>query len=97
MEEKIYISNLFDIYDSLFTKIQKEYFKLYYFENLTLEEIAENYNISRSAVFKSINHTVNKLKEYEEIFKLNEKSEIIKKLLESNDIVYIKKELEKII
>ena len=54
MEENIYITQLFDYYGKLLTDKQKEYFLDYYIENLSLSEIAENYSVSRNAVFKQI-------------------------------------------
>ena len=60
---------LFDYYGELFTDKQKEYFIDYYFNNLTLQEIAENNNISRNAVHKILKDMIKKLDYYEE--KLN--------------------------
>ena len=39
---------LFDFYGELLTDRQKEFYDLYYNEDLSLSEIAENYGISRS-------------------------------------------------
>ena len=45
LDEQMYISELYDYYQSLLTDKQKEYFEDYYFENLTIQEIAdENLN-----------------------------------------------------
>ena len=41
---------LFDLYGELLTERQKEFFDLYYNEDLSLAEIAENYGISRQGV-----------------------------------------------
>ena len=41
---------LFDFYGELLTERQKEFFDLYYNEDLCLAEIAENYGISRQGV-----------------------------------------------
>ena len=41
---------LFDFYGDLLTDRQKEFFDLYYNEDLSLAEIAENYGISRQGV-----------------------------------------------
>ena len=66
MEEIIYYTNLFDYYEELLTPTQREYFKSYYFENLSLSEISENYNISRNAASKTIKDVKDKLDYYEE-------------------------------
>ncbi len=41
---------LFDFYGELLTERQKEFYELYYDEDLSLSEIAENYGISRQGV-----------------------------------------------
>ena len=41
---------LFDFYGELLTERQKEFYQLYYDEDLSLGEIAENYGISRQGV-----------------------------------------------
>lgn len=69
LEKRDYYCTLFDIYGKLFTDKQQTYFKDYYFEDLSLSEIAENYGISRSAVFDVISKMQSQLEEYE--IKLN--------------------------
>ena len=41
---------LFDFYGDVLTERQKEFYDLYYNEDLSLGEIAENYNITRQGV-----------------------------------------------
>ena len=41
---------LFDFYGEVLTERQKEFYDLYYNEDLSLAEIAENYGISRQGV-----------------------------------------------
>lgn len=77
---------LYDYYGELLTDKQKLYFEDYYFSNLSLQEIAENNNISRNAVHKSLKDIVNKLNYYEDKLKLYEKGKEINKLIENIDI-----------
>lgn len=66
MEDNVYFTSLFDIYGILLTEKQQEYFKLYYFEDLLLDEISENFNISKNAVSKEIKRAKKMLDYYEE-------------------------------
>ena len=81
MDKVIYLTNLFDYYGELLTNKQQAYFKDYYFDNLTLSEIAENENISRNAVHKQIKDAENKLKHYENIIKQYQNSLKIKEII----------------
>ena len=55
MEEyDLYIISLYDTYNSLLTDKQKLYFEDYYFNNLSLSEMSENYEVSRNAIHKQI-------------------------------------------
>lgn len=74
---------LFDYYGELFTEKQKDYFKDYYFNNLTLQEIADNNNVSRNAVHKNIKEILSKLDYYEEKLKLYSNKNKIEKLIEN--------------
>jgi len=76
---------LFDYYGELFTDKQKEYFMDYYFNNLTLQEIADNNNISRNAVHKSIKDITEKLDYYESKLNLYDNKKRIEKLIENID------------
>ena len=93
---EIYYSSLFDYYGDLFTDKQKEYFIDYYFNNLTLQEIADNNNVSRNAVHKSIKDITEKLEYYESKLNLYSNSKKIKILLENVDSK-IKEQIEELI
>ena len=67
MEEVLYFNELYDLYSGLLTDKQREYFEDYYFNNLSFSEMAENYEVSRNAIFKQIHIVTDKLKEYESV------------------------------
>ena len=77
----IELTILYDYYGELLTSKQQMYFEDYYFNNLSLQEIAENYNISRNAVYNSLKEIEKKLIHYESDLKLYEKSKIIDALI----------------
>lgn len=92
----IYYVELFDYYGDLFTDKQKEYFIDYYFNNLTLQEIADNNDVSRNAVHKNIKELKEKLDYYEEKLNLYKNRKKIEKILEKVD-KKIKEEIEELI
>ncbi len=85
MDNQVLLNILYDYYGELLTDKQKNYFKDYYFDNLTLSEISENYNISRNAIHKSLKEIEEKLLYYEEKLKLYEKNIKIKKIIANLD------------
>lgn len=89
-------SILFDYYGELFTDKQKEYFTDYYFNNLTLQEIADNNNVSKNAVHKNIKDIVQKLDYYESVLNLNSNRKKIEELIKDID-VNIKEKIEELI
>lgn len=86
MENSIYLSSLYDIYGKLLTDTQKNYFEDYYFNNYSLSEISENYNITRNAVHKSLKEAEKNLKNFEEKLGYLEKLKKIKALDIHDDI-----------
>lgn len=83
MDKYIYLNNLYDYYKELFTEKQRNYFEDYYFDNLSLSEVAENENVSRNAIHNQLKIMEKKLYEYEEKLKLYEKKSKITKILEN--------------
>ena len=57
---------LYDFYGDMLTDRQKEFYDLYYNEDLSLAEIAENYNITRQGVRDVIVRAEGILEELEE-------------------------------
>ena len=72
----------YDYYGELLTDKQKAYFEDYYFNNLTLSEISEDNDVSRSSVQKQLKDIEEKLINYEEKLKLINRNQKIEKLLE---------------
>lgn len=90
MEDFVYYDQLFNIYGSLLNESNRKYYRLYYEENFTLQEIADLENVSKSYVGNIISKTSKKLKEYEnELHILRDRNELIK-ILSINDILEIK-------
>ena len=58
---------LFDFYGELLTDRQKEFFDLYYNEDLSLAEIAENAGISRQGVHDAISRSEALLASFERV------------------------------
>ncbi|MBR6950012.1 MAG: hypothetical protein IKH54_07505 [Bacilli bacterium] len=97
MEDFIYYNELYDLYSSLLTDKQRQYFEDYYFHNLSFSEMGENYNVSRNAIFKQLKITKEKLDEFESNLKLLQKKNKLVTIIEKIDNQKIKKELEELI
>ncbi len=70
IEKNVYLNTLFDFYQELLTSKQRKYLELYYSEDLSLGEIALEFNVSRQAVFNNIKKTTILLENYEKKLKL---------------------------
>ena len=86
MKERLYLISLYDLYGNLLTEKQQLYFEEYYFNNLSLSELSELYEISRSAVSKTLNEVTTKLNNYEEKLKLYNKTQKIIKLVKDERV-----------
>ena len=58
-------SNLFFYYKNLFSRKQKIYLELYFEEDYSFSEIAEEYGVTRQAVFDNIKRGMKQLDDYE--------------------------------
>lgn len=65
MEKFVVITYLFDFYQDLLTDKQKDLLREYYFEDLSLGELAEQHDISRQSAFDTIKKAEQKLLDYE--------------------------------
>ena len=84
MDKHLRLNMLYDYYKDLFTDKQKLYFEEYYYSNLSLSEIAENYDVSRNAVYHQLKIVEDRLEEFESILGLKEKKDKVIELLTNN-------------
>ncbi len=91
MEETLYLTSLYEYYKELLTDTEKAYFEDYYFENLTMEEIADNKNVSKNAISKTLKEVKNKLNDYESKLKLKSNYDSIKKVLSVEEFSKVEK------
>ena len=85
IEDNLEKVKLIDTYGNLLTTKQLSIMKDYYFDNLTLAEIGDNYGISRQAVNDCITKSLSALHEFEGKLQVCHKSE--KLLIELNDLL----------
>src|SRR5690606_1157852 len=65
LEKTTRINLLYDYYQNLLTEKQRNYIELYYHEDFSLAEIAEQFKVTRQAVFEQIKRAEQLLEEYE--------------------------------
>lgn len=87
LEKAIILSNLFDIYGTLLTPRQREMFKCYYFDDISLNEIAQINGITKQAVKDCLDKAENLLLDYENKLKIAQKLSMQDKILDSNPSV----------
>ncbi|HDR7322515.1 TPA: putative DNA-binding protein [Bacillus toyonensis] len=84
LEKTTRMNHLFDFYQSLLTQKQRSYMSLYYLDDLSLGEIAEEFDVSRQAVYDNIKRTEAMLEEYEDklvlLQKFQERQRLVAKL-----------------
>ena len=89
-----YLNGLYDSYKELLTAKQQECFELYFFEDYSLAEIADELNVSRNAIHNNLKKSISKLEEFEKKLKLYEKRIEIIKILNQDELT--KLDIEKI-
>lgn len=93
MKKVVYYNQLFDAYKKLLKEEEQQIFADYYEEDLSMQEIADNISISKSAVGKKIKNIEQKLDTYEQKLKMVEKNQILENLLEEKDLDKIKEKI----
>ena len=101
MEKSIEVSMLLELYGKLLTNTQADTVDLYYNQNLSLGEIAEELNITRQGVRKNLVYAEKKLFDSEEklgfLKQKLENDEIIKEVIKSLDDDVLKDKLSKLL
>lgn len=77
LEKTLRMNRLFSFYSPLLTPKQQEYMRLYYGDDYSLGEIADDFSVSRQAVYDNIKRSEVILQDYEN--KLNLVEEFDKK------------------
>ena len=89
LDKKQRVNLLMDCYLDLLTDKQKDYLNLYYGEDLSLSEIAEELDVSRNAVFDNLKRAVHLLEDYESKLHLlkrhEERMELIDRIKEDQN------------
>lgn len=96
MEERQTLVILYDYYGELLQDVSRSYFEDYYFDNLSLGEIADNNGVSRNAVHKHLKNANKKLFEYENKLRLYEKGKKLSQIISKVNDKEIKKALEEL-
>ncbi len=66
MDKRVFEGLLYDFYGELLTKKQKEIFEGHYMEDLSFQELAGIYSISKQAVSDMLKRSLKQLERYEE-------------------------------
>lgn len=72
--DKVAINNLLDYYDVLLTDKQLDICNLYFREDLSLQEISEELNVTRASIYDTVHRCEKILCNYEDKLRLYESS-----------------------
>ena len=81
LEKNVRLSSLYDLYKDLLTEKQRQYFEEYYFNDESLKEVAENFNVSRNAIYLSLKEVEEALEDFESKLSLKSNQEKREELL----------------
>ncbi|MBR2246252.1 MAG: hypothetical protein IKG58_00270 [Bacilli bacterium] len=97
MEEVLYYNELYDLYGELLTDKQRKYYEDYYFNDLSLGEMADLYGVSRNAIFKQVHNVTNKLEDYEKKLGLLDKKNSLLEIINTIKDKNVKNNLNEIV
>lgn len=81
LEQRVRLGRLFDAYGSLLTEKQQKCLELYFYDDLSLAEIADELEVSRQAIHDLIKRVEHILERYESKLALLARDDHNKKLL----------------
>ena len=88
LQKTEHISLLMDFYGALLSEKQRDFLRLYNEENCTLQEIAEEYGVSRQGVYDAVSKAQKALADYESklglLAEYGERKALIAELLEKH-------------
>ncbi|MCV3728552.1 DNA-binding protein [Ureaplasma miroungigenitalium] len=73
INERVYLISLFGFYKNLLTDKQQTYFQKHYYADWSLNEIADEFHVSKNAVYDSLQKIYKLLHKYEMLLHLHEK------------------------
>ena len=83
MKEREYLLSLYELYNKLLNEKERDYFENYYYEDLSLQEIADNNKVSKSYVGKLLNNIEKKINNYELSLSLYKRNNEIRNIIEN--------------
>lgn len=86
LEKNMYYGILFAYYKNLLTEKQVKYLTNYYEHNFSITEIAQNFEVSKEAIFDTIKRVNLKLIDFENKLELYKKVQTIEKILKKENI-----------
>ena len=92
----VHYNNLYDFYKNLLTEKQRQYYEDYYFSNMSLHEMAEEYKVSRNAIYKQLQNILKKLDYFEQELGMYKKSKELLNILEEIENPKLKQKLTKL-
>lgn len=97
MESREYLNSLFDIYKELLTITEQVAFSEHFVEDLSMQEIADIKNISKSSVGKTVQRASEKLERYEGILHIYKAKKMLEEALEQDNINDIKEKIKDVL
>lgn len=97
MDNREYIIKLYEIYKNILTDRKRSYFEYYYYEDYSLNEIADLFKVSKSYASKYLNKIEKELLKYESLMHIEERKCMIMDCLDEIDNKELKNKIEELL